>query len=467
MSVERIDKSPIETELAISIPKVDYEPKLKSEMRKYQQKAHMKGFRKGKVPMSVIRKMYGKAMLAEVVNDMMVKQLESYLKEQKLEVLGQPIPSEDQETYDFDSMEDFEFKFDVGIAPKFELQGLDKDTIHTQYLVKVTDEMVDEQLQDMRMNLGKEVSIESDFEDTDRVVFEAKELEEEAGSLKKKGFEASFVTLISDIANEDLRNEVKSAKVGDLVRFNIYTLEGERTDEYVRKYLLGITDEEADLEVGAWYEARIDDVKHIQPADLDADFFKKAFGEDVTTEDESRDAIKERIKKFHQVRSDALLFKSLQDRILELNKPDLPDEFLRRWLLLTNEELDVEMLDDSYKQFSQNLIWTLVERAIQEKFDLKVEAEEVREALKAQFLQAMGYYDLADDVLNQYVDRMMSNREQVEKAYTDLISDKVFETIRDQVTLEDEMMDLEDFNKKIEAVEKEVKGRNEDVDEEE
>ena len=130
MSIIRTDKTEIEAQLAVSITKEVYEPKLKSELHTYRQKAHMRGFRKGKVPMSVIRKMYGKAMLADVVNEMVQKELGNYLEDEKLNLLGQPLPAEDQETFDFDlaALKDFDFKFDIGLAPDFELNGLSEST---------------------------------------------------------------------------------------------------------------------------------------------------------------------------------------------------------------------------------------------------------------------------------------------------------------------------------------------------
>ncbi|NND05699.1 MAG: hypothetical protein HKN87_04905 [Saprospiraceae bacterium] len=465
MSVERIEKSPIESELAISIPKSEYEPKLKSEMRKYQQKAHMKGFRKGKVPMSVIKKMYGKAMLAEVVNEMVQKQLGGYLQEEKLEVLGQPIPSKDQENYDFEDLQDFEFKFDVGVAPHFEVKGIEEDTQYNQYLVKVTDEMIDDELLGLRKKSGKEIEVDSDFEEADRFTFAARELEDEHGDLKKKGFETTFSTLLSSIEDESLQEKIKSIGKGEKIRFNIFTLEGDRSEDYVRKYLLNISEEEEELEVGEWYEAQVQQVNRIAPADLDEAFFEQAFQEKVKTESEARDLIKKNIEAYYQGQTDALMFKDFQDKLLELNKLTLPDEFLQRWLLVTNEELDEAQLETTYQGFSQNLTWTLIERAIQDKFDLKVEREEVRAVLKAQLLQYMGNYGLPENMMDEYVDKMMANQEQVEKAYQEKMTDKVFEAIRDQVTLENQYMDVDDFREKIESVQKQVSAKEKEEEE--
>ncbi len=454
MSVVRTDKSPIEAELAVVIARDDYEPKLKEELKKYQQKAHMKGFRKGKVPMSVIRKMYGRSMLADVINDMVQKQLGGYIQEEKLDILGQPLPSEDQQSYDFllSELEDFEFKFDVALSPELEVVGVDDGTTYEQNLVEVSDKMIDDDLEAARKRSGKEVHPESGVEEEDSITFEAIELE--GDEVKKKGFETTFKILVSQIDNQEVKDKVIGGKVGDKIRFDIFELEKDRTDDYVRKYLLNITDEEEDLVVGRWYEGRIKEITRIEPADLDQEFFDKAFPEQgITTEEEARGKIKEHIEKFYERQSEALLFKDFQDKLQVLNEVDLPDAFLKRWLLASNEELSQEQLDKEYPIFSRNLLWTLIERSIKNKYELKVEIEEVKEVLKAQLMQYMGGYQMQDAMLDEYVERMLGNQEQFNKAYEEKMSDKVFEAIKEHVNIEEKRVSLEEFQDLIKAAE--------------
>ncbi len=449
MSISRTDKTDIETQLAIHIAKDEYEPKLKSELQKHRQKAQMKGFRRGKVPMSMIKKLYGKAMLADVINNMVQTQLGTYLEEEKLKTLGQPLPAEDQESYDFDlnDLSDFEFKFDVALAPEFEVQGLSKETEFEQLVVNVTDEMVDQDLLAARKRAGKEVHPESDLQETDSVTFNAKELDGEA--LKKKGFETSFKVLISNIAADDLRQKILGASKGDSIRFNIFELEKDRDEKYVRKYLLNLEEDEMDRDVGQWFEGTIVDTLRIDPADLNEDFFEKAFGEEVTTEEEAREKIREHIQAFYDRQAEALMFRDFQEKLMELNSLTLPDKFLRRWLLSSNENLQEDQLEKEYPDFTKNLAWSLVEREIVENYELKVDVEEVREVLKRQLLQYMGNYPIPQETLDKYVDEMMQNREQTSKAYEEKLSDKVFEKIRDLVTLVPKPIDLEDFEQVI------------------
>lgn len=452
MSVVRTDKENQEAELAIQIAKSDYQGKLSEELKKYQQKAHMKGFRKGKVPMSVIRKMYGKAMLADVVNNLIQEKLGGYLEEEKLDILGQPLPSKNQKIYDFslDASEDFTFLFDVGLTPQFELNGVEESTVYKIPKVQVTDEMIDKEIEALRKRFGTEIHPEDGFRDDDRLLLNAKELD--GDQLKNKGFETSFQIMVSNIADESLRDKVKSMATGDSFHFNIYEIEGEKSEEYVKKYLLNLEKDEMDKEVGKMFEGTIAEVNRIAPAELNEEFFNQAFGEgEVTSEREARDKMKETIENYYLRQAEALLFKDFQEKLLEINQVELPDEFLKRWLIASNDNLHKDQLEHEYPDFTRNLVWTLIERKIKDKFELKVEIDEVKAIMRNQIRQYFGNYPVGDDVLEGSVDRMMANQEQFNRAYEEAMSDKIFEAVRDHVTLEDNPVTLEEFQEMVAA----------------
>ncbi len=449
MSITRNEKSANEVELVLQLPVSDYEPRLKSELQKYRQKANMKGFRKGKVPVSVIKKMYGRGILADLINEMLQKELSGYITDEKLDILGQPIPSESQETYDFEinNLVDFEFRFDVGLAPDFEVAGIEGEA-YEQLKVEVTDEMIDDELQATQKRAGNMENQESDFEETDSITFNAKELE--GDTLKNKGFETSFKVLISDIQNDELRKKVLESKVGDAVRFDIFELEKDKTDEYVRKYLLQLDEEEMDREVGRNFEATIEQVDRLIPAELNEEFFNKAFGEgEVTSEEEARTKIKDHIANMYKGQSEALLYRSFQERLLELNSPSLPDGFLKRWLKSGQETVTDEDLDKQYPDFEKGLLWSLIERKVGEKFEVEVGVEDVRQAMRDQLKQYMGGYAVEDSMLDGYVDRMMQNQEQVEKVFQEKRSDKIFEALKEAVTIEEKFLPLDVFEAKL------------------
>ena len=378
----------------------------------------MRGFRKGKVPMSVIKKMYGKAMLADVINNLIQEKLGEYLEEEKLDILGQPLPSPKQQVYDFsvDRSEEFTFIFDVGLSPDFKLQGLGEEATFKMPKVIVDDEMIEKDVDAMRKRFGKEVHPEEEFVDEDRLVIEAKELDGDAP--KKKGFETSFQVMLSDIADESLREQIKKMKKGEVFRFDIYKLEADRSEEFVKKHLLNLDEEEYDREIGHLFEGSISNVIRIAPSDLDQELYDKAFGEgEVTSEEEMRSKIKDNIEAFYIRQSEALLFREFQEKLLIQNEIELPDDFLKRWLIASNEKLQKSQLEHEYPDFSKNLVWSLVERKVKEKFDLKVEIDEVKDLMRRQIRQYFGNYPVEDAVLEGSVERMMSNQEQFNKAY--------------------------------------------------
>ncbi len=454
MSVVRTDKSNHEAELAINITKDDYQPKLQEELKKYQQKAQMKGFRKGKIPVGVIRKMYGKAMLADIVNAMIEEKLRGYLESEKLDILGQPMPSNDQQIYSFnlDQPEDFTFLFDIGLTPQFEVAGIDGDTVFKQPKVEVTTEMIDKELDALRARFGDEIQQDSDFQDNDRLVLNAIELED--GKLKEDGLETSFQILISNIADETLREQVKAMKKGDVFQFDIFKLEPDRSEDYVRKYLLNLEKDEMDKKVGHLFEATISEVIRIVPAELNEEFFTKAFDEgQVMNEDEARNKLKEQIESFYNRQTEALLYKDFQTKLLELNSIELPDAFLKRWIVASNEKVGEAQLMHDYPDFSRNLIWSLIEKKIQERFDLQVGIDEVKEVLRAQIRRYFRNYPVSDEILESSVMRMIEDKEQVSRAYEESMSDKVFETIRANVAIQDDLISLENFKELVKEAE--------------
>jgi trigger factor len=454
MSVVRTDKTNSEAELTLTITKADYQPKIGEELKKYQQKAQMRGFRKGKVPMSVIKKMYGKAMLADVINNLIQEKLGSYLEAEKLDILGQPLPSKNQEIYDFsvESSNDFVFLFDVGLSPEFELSGVDSECSYTMPKVLVSEEMIDKEVAAMKKRFGKEVHPETGIEEEDRLVISAKELD--GDQVKKKGFETTFQILVTSIADESLRSQIKGLNKEDTFRFNIYELEANRTAEHVKKYLLNLEKEEFDKEIGQMFEGTITDVIRIAPADLDQELFDQAFGEGkVHNEGELRENLKNQIEGFYLKQSEALLFRDFQETLLAQNELSLPDSFLKRWLVASNDKLQEAQLDREYPEFSKNLVWSLVERKVKDKFDLKVEIEEVKAAMRKQIRQYFGNYPVGDDILESSVDRMMSNQEQFNKVYEECMSDHIFEAIRKNVTIVEEPITLEEFEQRVKAAE--------------
>lgn len=444
--VVREDIAPLTARLDVQLERADYEPKLKSELKKYQQKAHMKGFRKGKTPMSVIRKMYGKSVLAEVVNDLLQKELSGYIQNEELDLLGQPLPAEEQEPVDFDlhNLDDYSFKFEIGLAPDFEIQGISEEATFEKHAPEISDETVEEELANARKRLGDRVQSESEIQDGDLLKLQAVELENDTP--KEDGVTNEF-SVLTDSLTDEMKKAFLARKVGERLVANIFELEKDADETYVRKYFLGL-EEDDERTVEPTFEFTILESSRIEAAELNEAFYQGYFGEDteITTEEEAREAIRKNIAGYYEKQAEALLFRDMQETLMEQNKPELPREFLKRWILASNEEATTEDVEKEFDNFAENLRWTLIRNQLVKNFELKVEQDEIIEGFKARVRSYLANNPMMDDsFVDQMAMRLMQDQKQVEQLYEELITDKLFDALVEKVTITDKPIELEEF----------------------
>lgn len=466
-NVVREDVDNLTAVLTVTLEKKDYEPKYKSELNKYRQQSNMKGFRKGKTPMSMIRKMYGLPVLSEVVNDMLQRKLSEYLQEEKIDIIGQPLPSEDQERIDFDlkNLEDYTFKFDIGLSPEFEVKGVSEEYTYEKYAVEISDEMIDEQIEQIRKQQGERVFSEEDIRENDLLRLKVVELEN--GEPKEDGVENTFSIMVDNIAGESLKEQILSSKKGDTLRLNIFDLEKDVDEAFVRRHFLEL-EEEDEREINPEFEATIEEVSRIQPAELNQELFDAAFGEDeVSSEEEAREKVRESMAAHYDNQAGALLFRDIQKRLMEENELSLPDDFLKRWLKASNEEVPEEEIEKQYEDFAKNLTWTLIRNKLVERFELEVDQQEVVDYFKE---RVRGYFggQADENLLNSMAMRLLEDRKQFESAYEDIITDKVAEAIEDHVTIQENPITVEAFEEVMKQAQAEIEAqRNPAVEEEE
>ncbi|MCB0638737.1 MAG: trigger factor, partial [Lewinella sp.] len=372
-SIVRDDRDALQTTLTVNIARADYEEQFDNELQKYRKQANLKGFRKGKIPKSVLRKMFGRSILADVVNEVLQKHLFDYLQDEQIDVLGQPIPAEDQPMINFDptSLEDYAFKFEVGMAPAFELKGLDEGKSFEYLVVTPDEEQLDEELMNLRRRMGQSEATDEPAEEKDILRFQA--IEWDGKGHKEDGVEHEF-TLFVENATDQAKEALIGKKKGDKVVLNVFELEADASEENVRKYMLGL-EEGDDREVNPSFELEIIEVSRFAPAELNEEFYQQAFGEgDVSDEASAKERIAKDYRQHFADASNALLFRDFQDYLMELNPVELPDAFLKRWLVFTNEQNTPENVEKGYDGFSRGMQWTLLRRKLIEQFDLKVEA---------------------------------------------------------------------------------------------
>ena len=459
MKVTQTNIDDLNAKLSVEIEKADYLDKFNAELSKLKSKVQLKGFRKGKTPINTVRKMYGQSVLAEAVNETLQKALSDHIVDTNLDLLGQPLPSEDDpEIIEFNpnSLQDYTFNFDVGISPALEVQGVSDSDAYPIKKVEVEDSVVMEELTMATKRLGERVSVTEDIKEEDILQVHALELDAD-GNLVDKGWDTGFSVMV-DMLNDDTKKEVLGLKAGESFDFDIYTLEKDKDEKYVKKYLLNL-DEEEEKEIGNQFRGTIKDVTRLVPAEINEDFLNKFFGEGVaSTEEEAKEKIKENISAYYDDQAKRLMYRDIMDVLIEKNEVPLPEAFLKRWIAFNNEKLSSEEIDKDFEGFAKNLKWTLISSNLAKKYDVKVEQEDIHQRFVQQAQSYLGQYGADPSLLNGIVENLMKNQEQVNRAYEEVQADKVFGKIAEVVTQTEESVSVEEFNELVKQLNERLKG---------
>jgi trigger factor len=432
----------------INIDPEDYQPRVDKAIKENAKKAKLPGFRPGMVPASHIKRMYGKSILVDEINNMLSDTLNKYIDEQKLEVLGQPLPKIDNEKeYNWDFNDNFEFNYELGLAPEFNIDFSSKDKA-TQYVIKVDDETLASRTKNIRRSYGKmtnpDVSADDDVLYSDLVQLSPD------GSVFEGGISNTASVRLDQIKNEKIKKSLIGLKKGDVLTFDIQ----KAFDNDAAKVagLLKIEEDEA-ADLKSNFQLTVKNVNRLEESDLNQEFFDKLFGEGtVTTEAEFTAKITEELETMMVQDSD----RKLQDDIYKLSvaKVDfnLPDEFLKRWLKATNDKLTEEELQGGYNDFATNLKWTLIENKIIKDNKIEIKYEEVFELAKVRLDQQFRMYSpqpIPDEQLGQYTVQYLQNKENANKIFEEVKALKVFDFIRGVITLTKKDILFTDFNKLV------------------
>jgi len=447
--------------ISITVERDDYEPKLLSELKRYRKDAEMKGFRKGKVPVSIIKKMYGRPILSEVINGKLQEELSGLIQKEELDLIGQPIPAQDQADVDLDpdDLQDYTFHFEVGMAPDFNLQGLDEQNTFEKYKVEVKTETIDEEIERLKKQHGERITSESEIEEEDILKLEGTE----QGPITEP-YTTEFTLYLPSISDK-YRADFAKATVGDELDVNLNELEPDIKEAYVRKHYLNLQDDD-EREVSMQFTVKIKEASRIKPAELNQELFDKVFGEgEVSSEEELRSKIEEAISEQYEQHAEALLYRDFQEDLLHRHELSLPDEFLKRWLVMSDEKTTPELVEEQYDRFSENLRWTLIRNKLQEHFDVSVGDEELKEHLRAQvagYLAQSGMSSemMGPDFLEGMVERMMSDENQTRQAHDQILENKLHDKIADVVTIKDKLVAEDEFSEIMAKARAEAEARN-------
>jgi len=451
VSLEKIDN--VNALLTVKVEKADYQEQVNKSLKTLRQKANIPGFRKGMVPMSLVKKMYGNSVMAEEVNKILSEKLYGYIKENDLNILGEPLPNEEkQPAIDFDTMEDFEFVFDLGLAPEFTVEVSKKDKVD-YYEIEVTDEMVDNQVATYKQRGGKYDKVES-YEDKDMVKGLLSELDEN-GNTKEGGIVVENAVIMPAYMKNDAQKELfKGAKVDDVVTFNPYTAFDGHDVELAS--MLHI-EKEAAADMKSDFSIQIQEITRFVEGELNQEIFDQTFGKDtVKTEEEFRAKVKEGIASRFVADSDYKFLLDAKKMLIDkVGKIEYPDALLKRVMLLNNQDKGEAFVDENYDKSIEELTWHLIKEKLVKQYDIKVEQEDVidmaKEATRAQFAQ-YGMMTIPDDILENYAGEMLKKKETVDGLVNRVVESKLSVTLRENVKLNKKTVSVEDFNKLFEDV---------------
>ena len=446
VSLQNIDK--VSALLTVKLEKADYQEKVDKSLKSFRQKAQIPGFRKGMVPMSLVKKMYGKSALTEEVNKLLSETVYKYIQDNKVNILGEPLPNEDkQQEIDFDTMEEFEFLFDIALAPEFKAEVSAKDKVD-YYTIEVTDEMVDNQVKAYTQRNGKYDKVDV-YEDNDMLKGLLAELDEE-GNTKEGGIQVEGAVMMpSYMKNDEQKAIFAGAKVNDVLVFNPNTAWDGNAAEL--SSLLKI-DKEAAPEVKSNFSFQVEEITRFVPGDLTQEIFDQVFGEgNVKTEEEFRAKVKEVIANQFVPDSDYKFLIDARKMLTEkVGKLEFPDALLKRIMRLNNPDKEESFVEDNYDKSIEELTWHLIKEQLVKANDIKVEQEDItnmaKEATRAQFAQ-YGMMSVPEEILENYSKEMLKKKESIEGLVNRVVESKLATALKSQVELEHKNVSAEEFNK--------------------
>ncbi len=428
--------------IKIKLSESDYQPKVEEKVRDYARKANIKGFRQGKVPSGVIKKMFGKSILVEEVNHLISHSISDYIKDNKLKILGDPLPNQEKaKLIDWDTQKDFEFEFQLGLVGEFTVDLSSKVKVKS-HPIEVDKKVIDETMTDIKKRFGK-VTYPEVSEVTDNLYGEISA----KGDENKKG---------SYIAIEKIEKKEQKKFIGlkkeDEVEFDIQKA---FSDEAAIAQVLNISAEEAKGANGT-YVFKVTTVSRTEDAAIDQDLFDKVFGKDlVKSEEEFINKIKETISENYQRETDHLLEHEIQHYYVDHTNITMPETFLKSWLKSTsNGQVTDEILEKEFHLYKESLKWDLVKNKIAEDKGITVEGTEVREKAKQMIAQQFGGAAIAeqlgdkfDAIADNYLSGQDGKGENFMKLYNQLRQDKIMKVIKENITINEKPVSLEEFKK--------------------
>jgi trigger factor len=441
LDIQLEKNSSTEALIKINLKEADYQPKLTEKLKSYSKKATIKGFRPGKVPLSLIEKMYGKSIMVEEINKILVDSLKEYIKENDVKIIGDPLPNNEKaQGIDWDTQKEFDFEYSIGLIDDFKYNlefKIDK------YEIKVEKKVLDEALDKLKEQYGKMTNPEVS-EDGDSIF----------GTLAQEASETSKDGLIDiDKVSKKLQKSFIGIKKDDVIKVDIQKL---FDDEKDLVEVIGLSEEEVKALNGE-FEFTVKNVNRVEPAEMNQEFFDKIFGEGkVKTEEEFIEEYTKTFEKNYDQESEYLLAHQIQEKILKDTKISIPEKFYKKWILATNEGISEADLDKDFENYVRDLKWTLIKNDIaNDNDDVKIEYVDTVNYTKKMFQAQFGGMELNDEMdknievmANNYLQQ--NNGENYMNVFNQLRSEKIMDVLKQKAEISVKKVTRKEFEKKAE-----------------
>ena len=450
MNITRENIDDLNAVLKFKIEKADYQDKVETVLKDYRKKATVKGFRPGMVPIGIIKKMYGRAVQIDEINKVVTENIQKYIADEKLEILGDPLPKADeQEKFDFETQQDFTFSFELGLTPSIELKLSKKNKVN-QYEIIIDEKMRNDYLENYTRRYGE--LKKADLTEEKDVIKGKIEAIDNDGNVIPEGPSVDDTSLgIDIIKDKKIKKEFIGKNIGDSIDFDLK--KAYPNDTEIAGILHKKKEEVEKLEGN--YRFTINDISRFYPAEPGKELFDRIFGEGVVnSEEEFMKKIEEEIAVNLKRESDFKLMMDIKSLAMEKTDFQLPEEFLKRWLLRVNEKSTEEQIEKEFESFRKDLKWQLIRNKVARDNDVKISEEELQkeaENITRYQFQQYGLFYATEEQIANYAKETLKREEDAKRIADKILEEKVLVLMKELVKLENKEVTVEEFNKLFES----------------
>lgn len=449
MNVTFDKKDALNGTISVSISSADYSKEIDNKLKDFQKRANIPGFRPGMAPKGMIEKMYGTTVLLEAINSTASKGLFDYIEEHKLNILGQPVLTEDTKVDELKKGNDYTFRFDIGLAPEFSLDISDKN-VFSRLKVQIDEKQIDEEVDRLQKRFGNLTEVEKVTED-DIVYTTMAELDDDGNVIEGGVYSDSTPVLIQSIKNEAIKAEFLSSGKGASFDVNIFDLFDNSESEI--SHALNI-DKLTVKDIGRNFRVTVKEIKRNEKAELNQELFDKVYGEgNVTSPEQMRERIKSELEAYFGSQADHLLEHEMIDALVAAQHIELPDAFLKRWLVDRHpDKFTADNVDDNYASEARYLRNHLFEEKVLSDAGVKVEENDIRAAALNYTRSMFGAYGtsgLSDEMLESIIEPSMKKEDYRSRMINLAVSQKVRDVIKSKVKIEEKEVSSEEFFKLV------------------